>query len=396
MVRIHAILMRVSVPFRCKVYYSNSRSNPADTFRIGPGRKHEFQFAKTADRNSKSSLEDHRERPQKFYSGVRTRRSPWFLPQRSRHERKPHRPRAESANGDDGPLAEGARLPAGRIVGEHLFRRYRSRLGRVGLREGAEQSESHSDRREVHWPAGFLQVWLEYLTYVLWAISPQGRAVNLGEVINKNGNAQLKASVDMQTFGMIVTAEPYYAVAQPGDEVVLENARARENAQSRREVSTSYNLISKGSYSQSNTPIENAIFGVDRKAPSNFSRRATRCASRATRTPTSTPLSSFKKATDQLQQAETAYQDRKESRIRDRRGAKRHRDRRGIARDRVAEESGRRRAARRGGRAAGSRSTPGESRGRRGGASCGSCASRCGTPGGGSSSLRCGTRQGSG
>jgi hypothetical protein len=50
---------------------------------------------------------------------------------------------------------------------------------------------------------------LEYLTYVLWAISPQGRAVNLGEVINKNGNAQLKASVDMQTFGMIVTAEPY-------------------------------------------------------------------------------------------------------------------------------------------------------------------------------------------
>ncbi len=131
---------------------------------------------------------------------------------------------------------------------------------------------------------------LEYLTYVLWAISPQGRAVNLGEVVNKNGNAQLNASVDMQTFGMIVTAEPYYAVTQPGDEVVLENAVPEKMLNRVENISTSYNLISKGSYSQSNTPIENAIFGVDRKAPANYSRRATRFASRATPTPTPTPL----------------------------------------------------------------------------------------------------------
>ena len=65
---------------------------------------------------------------------------------------------------------------------------------------------------------------LEYLTYVLWAISPQGRAVSLGEVQVKNGNAQVKAISDMQTFGMVVTAEPYFAVTQPGDEVVLENS----------------------------------------------------------------------------------------------------------------------------------------------------------------------------
>ena len=156
---------------------------------------------------------------------------------------------------------------------------------------------------------------LEYLTYVLWAISPQGRAVNLGELVNKNGNSSISASVDMQTFGMIVTAEPYYAVAQPGDEVVLENALPEKMLNRVENISTSYNLISRGSYSQSNTPIENAIFGVDRKAPLELfeARNAVRIARNAhADTYDST---TFKKATDQLQQAETAYQDRKDKKI---------------------------------------------------------------------------------
>src|SRR5437660_12930702 len=65
---------------------------------------------------------------------------------------------------------------------------------------------------------------LEYLTYVLWAVSPQGRAENLGELSLKSGNGEVKAITDMQTFGMIVTAEPYFAVSQPGDTIVLDNA----------------------------------------------------------------------------------------------------------------------------------------------------------------------------
>jgi len=64
---------------------------------------------------------------------------------------------------------------------------------------------------------------LEYLTYVLWAVSPQGRAVNLGELALNHGSGHVKAISDMQTFGMIVTAEPYFAVTQPGNVVVLEN-----------------------------------------------------------------------------------------------------------------------------------------------------------------------------
>ena len=65
---------------------------------------------------------------------------------------------------------------------------------------------------------------LEYLTYVLWAVSPQGRPVNLGELsLDHHGNAQVKAFTDLQSFGMIVTAEPYFAVSQPGNMVVAES-----------------------------------------------------------------------------------------------------------------------------------------------------------------------------
>ena len=64
----------------------------------------------------------------------------------------------------------------------------------------------------------------EYLTYVLWAISPEGAAHNLGEVVaNASNNASLRVTTDLQAFGMLVTAEPYAAVRQPSDVVVLEN-----------------------------------------------------------------------------------------------------------------------------------------------------------------------------
>jgi outer membrane protein OmpA-like peptidoglycan-associated protein len=64
----------------------------------------------------------------------------------------------------------------------------------------------------------------EYLTYVLWAISPEGAPHNLGEVVANGGNdAHLRVTTDLQAFGMLVTVEPYAAVRQPSDVVVLEN-----------------------------------------------------------------------------------------------------------------------------------------------------------------------------
>lgn len=107
---------------------------------------------------------------------------------------------------------------------------------------------------------------LEYLTYVLWAVSPQGRPVNLGEVsLDKNGNGHLKAYTDLQSFGMIVTAEPYFAVTQPGNMVVAESSAitgaATENIDAR------YELVTRGTYSSTNTHIQDAIFGIDSKTP---------------------------------------------------------------------------------------------------------------------------------
>jgi outer membrane protein OmpA-like peptidoglycan-associated protein len=108
---------------------------------------------------------------------------------------------------------------------------------------------------------------LEYLTYVLWAVSPGGRAVNLGEVVLKNGAGEVKAISDMQTFGMIVTAEPYFSVTQPGNTVVLENVFGPATLGKVENIDASYELLGRGIYSSSNTRIENAIFGIDRKTP---------------------------------------------------------------------------------------------------------------------------------
>lgn len=146
---------------------------------------------------------------------------------------------------------------------------------------------------------------LEYLTYVLWAVSPEGRAVNLGEVVLKGGAGEVKAITDMQTFGMIVTAEPYFAVTQPGNTVVLENmipATAKvEN------INASYELVGRGAYSSSNTKIENAIFGIDRKTPLELfeARNSVRIAHIALADKYAAPT--LTKAEQQLRAAEEAY-----------------------------------------------------------------------------------------
>src|SRR2546427_8960996 len=137
---------------------------------------------------------------------------------------------------------------------------------------GEARVQSKSNRIEIE--AKFLgldeatKFGLEYLTYVLWAVSPGGRAVNLGEVVLKTGGAQVKAIItDMQTFGMIVTAEPYFAVTQPGNTVVLENVFGPATLGKAENIDASYELLGRGIYSSSNTKIENAIFGIDRKTP---------------------------------------------------------------------------------------------------------------------------------
>jgi outer membrane protein OmpA-like peptidoglycan-associated protein len=89
----------------------------------------------------------------------------------------------------------------------------------------------------------------EYLTYVLWAISPEGRAVNLGEVLlGDNHRSKLRVTTDLQAFALIVTAEPYYAVRQPSNVVVLENVVREETKGTAEAVNAKYELTERGGY----------------------------------------------------------------------------------------------------------------------------------------------------
>ena len=89
----------------------------------------------------------------------------------------------------------------------------------------------------------------EYLTYVLWAISPEGRAINLGEVlVGGNDRSKLDVTTQLQAFAMIVTAEPYYAVRQPSDVVIMENDIRPDTVGTAEQVNAKYELTGRGGY----------------------------------------------------------------------------------------------------------------------------------------------------
>jgi len=89
----------------------------------------------------------------------------------------------------------------------------------------------------------------EYLTYILWAISPEGRAVNLGEVLVGNDHrSKLDVTTDLQAFALIVTAEPYYAVRQPSNVVVIENVIREDTKGTFETVNAKYDLLERGGY----------------------------------------------------------------------------------------------------------------------------------------------------
>ena len=89
----------------------------------------------------------------------------------------------------------------------------------------------------------------EYLTYIMWAISPEGRAVNLGEVlVGGNHRSKLDVTTDLQAFALIVTAEPYYAVRQPSNVVVLENVVRADTKGTTEAVNAKYELMERSGY----------------------------------------------------------------------------------------------------------------------------------------------------
>jgi outer membrane protein OmpA-like peptidoglycan-associated protein len=108
----------------------------------------------------------------------------------------------------------------------------------------------------------------EYLTYVMWAITPEGRATNVGEVLlNGSGKTKLDATTELQSFGLIVTAEPYFAVTQPSDVVVMENFVRKDTTGTIEEVDAKYELLQRGQYVLNVKPGEIQPRLLDPKVP---------------------------------------------------------------------------------------------------------------------------------
>lgn len=146
----------------------------------------------------------------------------------------------------------------------------------------------------------------EYLTYVLWAITPEGRTSNLGEILRNGTSGKLDVTTELQVFGLVVTAEPYFAVSRPSDVIVMENEVRPDTAGKVEAIDAKYELLQRGQYEHLANVLD---LRVNRKMPLELyeARNAIQIArtSGADRYATET----FQKAESNLKQAE-AYRAR--------------------------------------------------------------------------------------
>ncbi|MGC1686930.1 MAG: hypothetical protein WA734_14985, partial [Candidatus Acidiferrales bacterium] len=143
----------------------------------------------------------------------------------------------------------------------------------------------------------------EYLTYVLWAISPEGRPVNIGEVlVGDNHRSKLEVTTDLQAFALIVTAEPYYAVRRPSNVVILENAIRSDTVGASEAVDAKYELIDRGGYIPTGYHFDPVVMNA--KLPLEFfeARNAVRIAKSAGAETYAT--ASYENAVRQMKQAD--------------------------------------------------------------------------------------------
>ena len=143
----------------------------------------------------------------------------------------------------------------------------------------------------------------EYLTYVMWAISPEGRPVNLGEVlVGDDHRSKLDVTTDLQAFALIVTAEPYYAVHRPSNVVIAENVVRPDTVGTSEAVDAKYELIDRGGYIPTGYHFDPVV--LNSKLPLEFfeARNALRIAKSAGAE--SYAASSYEKAVSQMKNAD--------------------------------------------------------------------------------------------
>jgi outer membrane protein OmpA-like peptidoglycan-associated protein len=200
---------------------------------------------------------------------------------------------------------------------------YRHRGGSTTVDfRGTEQMPEVGGRAKVDGKAGRLAINAEfthlpraaslggqYLTYVLWAITPEGRAVNLGEVLpGDNGKDKIDVTTDLQAFGMIITAEPYYAVTHPSNKVVAENILRQETKGFEEPIDAKFDVLEGKQYTIDVPAEQLPSSQADPRVPLDLleARNAVAIAKAAGAKDYATD--SLTKADDMLQRAEDYYQ----------------------------------------------------------------------------------------
>jgi outer membrane protein OmpA-like peptidoglycan-associated protein len=149
----------------------------------------------------------------------------------------------------------------------------------------------------------------QYLTYVLWAITPEGRAVNLGEVLpGGNGKDKIDVTTDLQAFGLIVTAEPYFAVTHPSNEVVADNVIRQETKGFEEPIDAKFDVLEGKQYTIDVPADQLPATHASDRAPLDLLEARNAVAIAKAAGAQQYAADSLAKAEDMLQRAEDYYQ----------------------------------------------------------------------------------------
>lgn len=188
-------------------------------------------------------------------------------------------PQTENRTGGSGESMPVFRVTVVQRTTQAVSYRFRSGWTKVDL-QGTNLAPQAKGHAEVNSRNGYIEVKAnvsrlelaskfgpEYLTYVLWAITPEGRASNLGELRLEGSDAKIDVTTDLQSFGLIVTAEPYFGVTTPSDVVVMENIIRADTVGKIQPVNVKYELLQRGQYTMNVAKGSVRPMVMDEKTP---------------------------------------------------------------------------------------------------------------------------------
>ena len=188
----------------------------------------------------------------------------------------PAQERKENANRTAAGLTPVYRVTVTERTAKAISYRHRSGATKIDFRGTALMPNAHGEAK-VEGKQGYIEIavefrdlseanqfGVEYLTYVLWAITPEGRTSNLGEILRNGTSGKLDVTTELQSFGLLVTAEPYFAVSRPSDVVVMENIVRPDTAGKIEVIDAKYELLQRGQYEHLAKVLD---LRVNRKVP---------------------------------------------------------------------------------------------------------------------------------